>query len=122
MRVDKGTPILAEAAGSFADRGMGQEQNLQLRRAKYIAIDVFLVFHILAIACWCMPLDTPLVPLCRNLIRPYFLWSGLFQSWICCSHAKGSQHYVEAVVIYIDGSRKLGRFRDRSNWSNREVL
>jgi hypothetical protein len=37
-----------------------------------------LVFHLLAIACWCVPIDSPLIPLCRNLVRPYFLWAGLF--------------------------------------------
>jgi hypothetical protein len=85
----------------------GHTPNSQLCRAKYIAINVFLAFHILAIACWCMPIDTPLVPLCRNLIRPYFLWSGLFQSWdMFAPIPKAANTYVEAVVIYDDGSRK----------------
>lgn len=77
------------------------------RRAKYIAINIFLAFHILAIACWCIPIDSPLIPLCRNLVRPYFLWSGLFQSWdMFAPIPKTANTYVEAVVIYRDGSRK----------------
>ncbi|SRR5260370_24031110 len=53
----------------------------QLQRAKRTTINIFLAFHLLAITCWCVPIDSPLIPLCRNLVRPYFLWAGLFQSW-----------------------------------------
>jgi hypothetical protein len=78
-----------------------------LRRATYVAINVFLVFHIVAIACWCLPFDAPLFPLCRNLVRPYFLWSGLFQSWdMFAPTPPAANTYVEAVVVYGDGSRK----------------
>jgi hypothetical protein len=79
----------------------------QLQKTKYIAINAFLAFHILAIACWCVPIDSPLIPLCRNLVRPYFLWSGLFQSWdMFAPIPKSANTYIEAVVIYKDDSRK----------------
>jgi hypothetical protein len=72
-----------------------------------IAINVFLAFHMLAVACWCVPMDSPLIPLCRNLVRPYFLWSGLFQSWdMFAPIPKAVNTYIEAVVVYEDGSRK----------------
>jgi len=109
MRVDKGHSsywLRPLAHWPIVERAKSRIS--QLRRVKYIAINVFLAFHILAIACWCMPLDTPLVPLCRNLIRPYFLWSGLFQSWdMFAPIPKAANTYVEAVVIYTDGSRKI---------------
>lgn len=42
----------------------------QSQRTKRAAINIFLAFHLLAIACWCVPIDSPLIPLCRNLVRP----------------------------------------------------
>src|SRR5438477_10643311 len=78
-----------------------------LRRAKYIAINVFLAFHLLAIVCWCMPVDLPLVSLCRNMVRPYLLWSGLFQSWdMFAPIPKTANTYIDAILVYPDGSRK----------------
>jgi hypothetical protein len=78
----------------------------RLRRAQYIAINIFLVFHILAIACWCMPVDLPLVSLCRNLVRPYLAWAGLFQAWdMFAPVPKSANTYVDAILIYQDGSR-----------------
>ncbi len=72
--------------------------------AKRVAINVFLIFHLLAITCWAIPLDSPLIAACRNVIRPYFLWSGLFQSWNAFAPApKAINSYIEAVVIYKDG-------------------
>lgn len=78
-----------------------------LRRAKYVAINAFLAFHILAVACWCIPIDTPLIPLCKDLVRPYFLWAGLFQSWdMFAPIPKGANTYIHSTLIYKDGSRQ----------------
>jgi len=73
--LEQSTPLLC------LDRESADKKVSPSQRAKYIAVNVFLIFHILAIACWCLPIDSPLIPLCRNLVRPYFLWAGLFQSW-----------------------------------------
>jgi hypothetical protein len=55
-----------------------------------------------------MPIDSPLIPLCKNLVRPYFLWAGLFQSWdMFAPIPKGTNTYIEATLIYRDGSRKI---------------
>ncbi|MBV9760798.1 MAG: hypothetical protein JO340_09560 [Acidobacteriaceae bacterium] len=73
----------------------------KLQRA---AINAFLIFHLLAITCWAIPLDSPLIAACRKAIRPYFIWSGLFQSWNAFAPApKALNSFVEAVVIYKDG-------------------
>lgn len=83
----------------------GRSRYTPLSRTRRIAINIFLLFHIIGIACWCLPLDTPLIPTFRNLLRPYFLWSGLFQSWDMFAPApKAENSYVEAVVIYQDRS------------------
>jgi hypothetical protein len=84
----------------------GRTRGSRLQRLNFAVVNVFLVFHILAIACWCMPVDSPLILLGKNLVRPYFLWSGLFQSWdMFAPIPKGANTCIEAIVVYEDGSR-----------------
>lgn len=78
---------------------------------KRVAINAFIGFHVLAIAVWSIPLNAPLLPQLKNFIKPYFLWSGLFQSWDMFSPTPWNLNsYVEAIVIYKDGSRKPWAF------------
>jgi hypothetical protein len=77
-------------------------------RLKRIAINIFLVFHILAITCWCIPLEIPGILTARKFVRPYFLWSGLFQSWdMFAPTPKSANTYVEAQIRYKDGTEKV---------------
>ena len=79
-------------------------------RIQHLAINAFLMFHLLAIICWAIPFANPLAALGRNAVRPYFLWAGLFQSWDMFSPLpKSSNIYVEAIVLYEDG--------DTRNWA-----
>jgi hypothetical protein len=81
------------------------------QKAKRLVIHLFLAFHLVAIAFWCVPVDSPLIPLCRDLIRPYFLWAGLFQSWdMFAPIPKGANTYIEATLRYWDGSQKTWTF------------
>jgi hypothetical protein len=76
-----------------------------------VAINVFLVFHILAIACWCLPASNPLILTAREFVRPYFVWSGLFQSWDMFSPTpKAVNTYLEAMIIRQDGSTEFWGF------------
>lgn len=76
-----------------------------------MAINAFLIFHILAILCWAIPIDTPLTTAGRDLVRPYFLWSGLFQTWdMFAPNPKSRNAYLEAIVIYKDGTTDLWSF------------
>jgi len=71
-------------------------------------ISIFLAFHIVAITCWCIPMDNPGVGIVRRLVRPYFLWSGLFQSWdMFAPSPKSANTYVEAQILYKDGTREV---------------
>jgi hypothetical protein len=80
-------------------------------KLKYFAINLFLLFHLLAISCWALPLDNPLIFSFRKLVRPYFIWSGLFQSWDMFSpDPKRVNSYLEAIIIYKDGSSELWSF------------
>jgi hypothetical protein len=89
----------------------GTIRRCPLHSAKRLAINLFLAFHILAISCWCVPLGFPLLSSFRGLIRPYFLWSGLFQSWDTFAPTPLlANSYVEAIVVYRDGSKKTWSF------------
>lgn len=80
-------------------------------RVRYVAVNCFLVFHILTITCWCAPVDNSLIILCRRAVRPYFLWAGLFQSWdMFAPTPKAANTYLEATLVYRDGSRSVWKF------------
>jgi hypothetical protein len=80
-------------------------------RARRAAINAFLIFHLFGITCWSIPLTNPLLTAARNLIRPYFLWAGLFQSWDMFSPTpRAINSYVEAIVLYKDGTTKNWAF------------
>jgi hypothetical protein len=95
----------------FGTHDLPKRQGVDLPRAKRLAINLFLAFHILAIACWSLPLQFPLLSSLRGLIRPYFLWSGLFQSWDTFAPTPLlANSYVEAIVVYRDGSKRTWSF------------
>jgi hypothetical protein len=82
-----------------------------------LAVNTFLIVHLIAITGWAIPLA-----LVRTIARPYFVWSGLFQSWDMFSPTPKSLNvYVEAIVLYDDGYTRnwafprmeLLDFRDR---------
>jgi hypothetical protein len=76
-----------------------------------IAINVFIVFHIFAITAWAIPFRSQFANDCRELVRPYLLWSGLFQAWDMFSPMpKATNTYLQAVIIYKDGSTQMWDF------------
>src|ERR1700733_450155 len=89
-----------------------------LQRVKRIAINAFIIFHLLAITCWAIPNSSPLVQISKNLIRPYFIWSGLFQSWdMFAPNPKAANTYMEAIILYKDRSSQLWSFPRMENLS-----
>jgi hypothetical protein len=97
-------------SGSANGRNL-RKQGGGLRLAGIVAINAFLIFHILAVACWCVPINSALILECRQFLRPYFLWSGLFQSWDMFSpNPKSVNNYLEALIIYKDGSTENWTF------------
>jgi hypothetical protein len=71
---------------------------------KKLAISAFVLFHLIAIACWSSPIDSPLIDAVRRVVRPYMLWSGLFQAWNMFAPLPSSQNeYLQGIVITHDG-------------------
>jgi hypothetical protein len=87
------------------------QQAAWLHRVTRVAINVFLIFQLVAISAWCIPTTSALILRFRERIRPYMVWSGIFQSWDMFSPKPESANaYIEAVVIYKDGSSQLWPF------------
>ncbi len=69
------------------------------------------MFHIFAITAWAIPFRSQFANDCRELVRPYLLWSGMFQAWDMFSPMpKATNTYLEAVIIYKDGSTQMWDF------------
>jgi hypothetical protein len=110
--VARGDARMARKAKGSEEETRARPKNLYgLKKWQYITINTFLIFHILAISCWCMPLSSPFIGVCRDALRPYFVWSGLFQSWDMFSpQPKAGNSYLEALILYKDGSTKIWSF------------
>ena len=75
------------------------------------AISIFLAFHLIAITCWALPANFFVVQDVRNIVRPYMLWSGLFQSWdTFAPNPKAVNSYLEAVAITQNHKQKVWVF------------
>ena len=89
-------------------RSLIDQSRSRIAQLKRPLISIFLAFHIAAITCWCIPLDIPGINVVRKLVRPYFLWAGLFQSWdMFAPSPKSANTYLEAQILYKDGTREV---------------
>jgi hypothetical protein len=80
-------------------------------RWKRAAISAFLLFHLAAIASWSLPFNSLLNDRFKIAVRPYFLWSGLFQDWsMFAPDPSKLNSYIEAEIWYRDGSREMWAF------------
>jgi len=77
--------------------------NRQTETLRRGAISVFILFHLVAITCWALPLDFSALRSVRELVQPYMAWSGLFQRWdMFASDPTAFNSYVKAVVMTRD--------------------
>jgi hypothetical protein len=96
---------------------------LFVQKAKRWTVNLFIGFHLVAISCWCLPIDAPPLSLLRSIVRPYFLWAGLFQSWdMFAPVPKGANTYLEAELHYRDGSRRTWKYPRMEEMSLKEKL
>ncbi|MGB7434194.1 MAG: hypothetical protein WBR26_26550 [Candidatus Acidiferrum sp.] len=92
------------------------------RHLRNVAISIFVLFHVIAIACWCLPFNVAPLVLCRSLVQPYFLFTGLFQSWDMFSPVPSrTNSYLEAMLVYPDGTTEFWTFprMDRLSFTER---
>ncbi len=90
---------------------MGRGYSTRAAQIRQTAISAFIMFHLIAIVCWCAPINTPLVDAFRQLIRPYMMWSGLFQSWdTFAPQPKSDNDYIQGAVITHNGHTNIWTF------------
>ncbi len=64
------------------------------------AISIFILFNLIAITTWAVPLNVPPLREFKELVRPYLLWTGLFQSWdFFAPNPRPVNSFIEAVAI-----------------------
>jgi hypothetical protein len=78
---------------------------------KRVAINTFLIFHLVVIICWAMPLNSQLVAGMRPTIAPYMAWSGLAQGWnLFAPNPLGMNTRSTAEIKYRDGQTGIWAF------------
>jgi hypothetical protein len=74
-------------------------------------LSLFILFHVIVIICWAVPLNTLLFATVRGRVAPYMELSGLSQSWDLFSPSPLSENRrVEAEIIYEDGTSRIWKF------------
>lgn len=89
-----------------------------------VAVRGFVILHVVAIGCWCAPVHGLAVEICREVVLPYFRWTGLFQSWDMFSPLpKRRNSYLDAMVVFTDGTTAFWTFprMERMSYGERYV-
>ena len=75
-------------------------QATRRQRVGRVAINIFIVFHLVVIICAALPIDPAPIVTIRGLVWPYVLWTGLFQRWdMFAPDPPTANSYIKAVVI-----------------------
>jgi hypothetical protein len=63
-------------------------------------LSVIILFHLVVIVCWTIPVNWPPVAQIRQFARPYLLWTGLDQYWDMFSPNPPDTNFtLKAVVV-----------------------
>jgi hypothetical protein len=63
-------------------------------------ISSFILFNMIAILSWAIPLNVTPLPQMKEILRPYLLWTGLFQSWdFFAPNPRPVNSYLQAVAV-----------------------
>ena len=78
------------------------------KKWKHVLISAFLLFHLVAFASWSLPVNSLLNNRLKAAIKPYMLWSGLFQTWqMFAPDPERVNSFVHAEITMRDGSTRL---------------
>ncbi len=77
-------------------------------RAKAVLLNSFIVFHVVSIACWAIPVDSVIRHAVRWAVRPYFELTGLYQTWnLFAPDPQRSSFWLQAEISFSDGSKTM---------------
>ncbi len=75
------------------------------------AISIFILFNMIAILSWAIPLNVTPLPQIKEIARPYLLWTGLFQSWdFFAPNPRPVNSYVEGIAVTRDHQMRVFNF------------
>ena len=75
------------------------------------ALNLFIVWHLFALAIWLLPDNSAIVQNCVGLVRPYVVGTGFAQSWSMFSPWPDKLDvYLEAQITYADGEKRSWEF------------
>ena len=73
-------------------------------------VTLFCLFHMATFFLWTAPLNSPLIDNFRATVRPYLLWTGLFQAWnMFAPDPLRLDSYLEAEVRLANGEIRIWR-------------
>lgn len=76
-----------------------------------ILLNAIIIFHLTAIVSWSFPIDSPLRTKIVRRIKPYMLWTGLWQSWdMFAPNPLQINAHLEALVTFRDGTQRVWPF------------
>jgi len=75
------------------------------------AINVFILFHLVAITCVALPWNLPITGSIKELVRPYMRWTFLYQTWdMFGPDPQKVNSYVKSVIITQDRHMQVWSF------------
>lgn len=76
-----------------------------------MAVNVFILFHLVAVTCVALPVKLPVVSGVKELVAPYLRWTGLYQTWdMFAPDPVKVNAYVKSVVMTRDGHVRVWSF------------
>ena len=69
-------------------------------------VDAFIIFHVLAICCWTLPIPWPGASTVNDIVGGYMRYSGLWQNWNMFSPDASLLLRMDATVTFRDGTTK----------------
>src|SRR5271156_1119416 len=80
-----------------------EAENRDAKTVRHAAINVFILFHLVAITCVTLPWNLPITSSVKELVRPYMRWTGLYQTWdMFGPDPEMVNSYVKSVIVTQD--------------------
>ena len=103
--------VPGEARGRKSPGVTPEPENLQTQTFRRGVISVFILFHLVAITCMALPADFPPIRNIKDLVKPYMVWAGLFQTWdMFAPNPEAINSYIKTVVISRDRHMQVWSF------------
>jgi hypothetical protein len=85
--------------------------NREVQPFRRAAINVFILFHLVAITCVALPWSLPITSSIKELVGPYMRWTFLYQTWdMFGPDPEMDNSYVKSVIITQDHHMRVWSF------------